>query len=359
MTELVERARQGQQRAIARLITQVENSEAAAETALTQLYSHTGRAHVVGVTGPPGSGKSTLVNEVTKVLRRRQRRVGIVAVDPSSPFTGGALLGDRVRMRDLAGDSGIFIRSMASRGSLGGLARMTAAVVKILDAAGYDTILVETVGAGQAEVDIASAAHTTVVIEAPGMGDDIQSIKAGILEAADILVVNKADRPGASRTVRSLKMMLHLGPVGGMRHHGRLMANKALVNEALVNEALVNEALVNASLVNELPATAQDESPWQIPVQETVATEGKGIEELVDLVEAHRAYLQKTGEWLRREKERSRREVEQLLQARFMARFQAAVPQTDREQLIMAVAARHTDPYTAVNQLFEQVSPGE
>ena len=349
MTELVERARQGQQRAIARLITQVENSEAAAETALTQLYSHTGRAHVVGVTGPPGSGKSTLVNEVTKVLRRRQRRVGIVAVDPSSPFTGGALLGDRVRMRDLAGDSGIFIRSMASRGSLGGLARMTAAVVKILDAAGYDTILVETVGAGQAEVDIASAAHTTVVIEAPGMGDDIQSIKAGILEAADILVVNKADRPGAARTVRSLKMMLHLGPVGGMRHHGRLMANKALVNQALAN----------ASLVNELPATAQDESPWQIPVQETVATEGKGIEELVDLVEAHRAYLQKTGEWLRREKERSRREVEQLLQARFMARFQAAVPQTDREQLIMAVAARHTDPYTAVNQLFEQVSQGE
>ena len=343
MSELIERARQGQQRAIARLITQVENSEAGAEAAVTQLYSHTGRAHVVGVTGPPGSGKSTLVNEVTKVLRQRQRRVGIVAVDPSSPFTGGALLGDRVRMRDLAGDPGIFIRSMASRGSLGGLARMTAAVVKILDAAGYDTILVETVGAGQAEVDIASAAHTTLVIEAPGMGDDIQSIKAGILEAADILVVNKADRPGAARTVRSLKMMLHLGPVGGMRHHGRLMANETLANETSVNES---------------SASAQDEPLWQIPVLETIATDGQGIEELVDVIEAHRAYLQKTGEWLRREKERSRREVEQLLQARFMARFQAAVPQKEREQLITAVAARGMDPYTAVNELFEQVSEG-
>jgi len=339
VTELIERARQGQQRAIARLITQVENSEAAAETAVTQLYPHTGRAHVVGVTGPPGCGKSTLVNEVAKALRQRQRRVGIVAVDPSSPFTGGALLGDRVRMRDLAGDPGIFIRSMASRGSLGGLARMTAAVVKILDASGYDTILVETVGAGQAEVDIASAAHTTLVIEAPGMGDDIQSIKAGILEAADILVVNKADWPGSARTVRSLKMMLHLGPVGGMRHHGRLMVNEALANE--------------------LPAPGQDEPLWQIPVLETVATGAKGVEELVDVIEAHKAYLQKTGEWLRREKERSRREVEQLLQARFMAHFQAAVPQTDREQLIMAVAARNIDPYTAVNQLFAQVSQGE
>lgn len=344
MTEWVEQVRQGQQRAIARLITQVENSEAAAETAVSQLYSYTGRAHLVGVTGPPGSGKSTLVNEVTKVLRQRQHRVGIVAVDPSSPFTGGALLGDRVRMRDLAGDPGIFIRSMASRGSLGGLARMTAAVVKILDAAGYDTILVETVGAGQAEVDIASASHTTLVIEAPGMGDDIQSIKAGILEAADILVVNKADRPGAARTVRSLKMMLHLGPVGGMRHHGRLTANAPLVNQSLVNETL---------------ASTDGESLWQVPVLETVASDGQGVEALVDAVEAHKAYLQKTGEWLSREKERSRREVEQLLQARFMARLQAAVPQTDREQLIMAVAARDVDPYTAVNQLIEQVSQGE
>lgn len=333
MNDWIEQVRQGHQRAIARLITQVENSEAAAEMAVTQLYSHTGRAHVVGVTGPPGSGKSTLVNEVAKAFRQRQQRVGIVAVDPSSPFTGGALLGDRVRMRDLSGDPGIFIRSMASRGNLGGLSRMTAAVIKVLDAAGYEVILVETVGAGQAEVDIASAAHTTLVIEAPGMGDDIQSIKAGILEVADILVVNKADRPGAARTVRSLKMMLHLGPLGGMRHHGRLVDNEALADQS--------------------PVATEDDSSWQIAVQETVATEGKGIEELVDLVQAHKVYLEETGEWLRREKERSRREVEQLLQMRFMARFQAAVSQSDREQLVTAVATRRVDPYTAVKQLLE------
>ncbi|HEX6387461.1 MAG TPA: methylmalonyl Co-A mutase-associated GTPase MeaB [Anaerolineae bacterium] len=334
MNELIERARQGQQRAIARLITQVENSEAAAEMAVTQLYPYTGRAHVVGVTGPPGSGKSTLVNEVAKTLRQCDRRVGIIAVDPSSPFTGGALLGDRVRMRDLSGDPGIFIRSMASRGSLGGLSRMTAAVIKILDAAGYETILVETVGAGQAEVDIANAAHTTLVIEAPGMGDDIQSIKAGILEVADILVVNKADRPGAARAVRSLKTMLHLGPVGGTRHHGRLTAGDS-------------------------PLASSGEASWQIPVLETVATDGTGVEELVNVIEAHKAYLQTTDEWLKREKERSRRELEQLLRAHFMARFQAAVPQADREQLITAVATRAVDPYAAVNELVEQMSDGE
>jgi putative protein kinase ArgK-like GTPase of G3E family len=174
------------------------------------------------VTGSPGAGKSTVVNALVKTLRQQDVRVGIIAVDPTSPFTGGALLGDRVRMRDLSGDPGVYIRSMASRGSLGGLARATASVIKVLDAAGFDYVLVETVGAGQAEVDIANAAHTTIVIEAPGMGDEIQSIKAGILEIADILVVNKADRPGADRTVRSLKMMLHLGPVGGTRQSGRI-----------------------------------------------------------------------------------------------------------------------------------------
>jgi len=329
---LIEQAKQGSQRAIARLITRVENDEAAAARIVTAVYPFTGQAHIIGVTGAPGSGKSTLVNELAKALRRRGHRVGIVAVDPSSPFTGGALLGDRVRMRDLSGDKGVFIRSLASRGRLGGLSRATAAVIKVLDAAGFETILVETVGAGQAEVDIASTAHTTLVIEAPGMGDDVQSIKAGILEIADILVVNKADRPGASRTVRSLKTMLHLGQAMTVRHHGRLMQTTAVANNG------------------------HEEPGWQVAVYETVATESKGIDELLAAVLAHKAHLQASGEWLEREKVRSRREVEQLLQARFMEQFLTAVPPNDREQLITAIARREIDPYTAVADLFTQIA---
>ncbi|MCP4361600.1 MAG: methylmalonyl Co-A mutase-associated GTPase MeaB, partial [Chloroflexi bacterium] len=286
--DLVKRALRGNLRAVARLITQIENDERLAATAVTQLYSHTGKAHIIGITGPPGSGKSTLVNECAKTFRQQEKRVGIIAVDPSSPFTGGALLGDRVRMRDLAGDKGIFIRSMASRGSLGGLARATAATIKVLDAASFEVILVETVGAGQAEVDIARTAHTTLVVEAPGMGDDIQSFKAGILEIADILVVNKVDRPGADKVVRSLEMMLHLGPAGGTRHHGR-------------------------SQQTPTPTANGQEGKWQIPVQPTTAVTGDGIADLVDLIDRHQAYLLTSGGWLQREKERARHEIEQLL----------------------------------------------
>ncbi len=329
MKEQLDQVRQGQIRAIARLITKVENSPSAAEQAIRALYPHTGRAHIIGVTGSPGAGKSTVVNALVQTLRQQDARVGIIAVDPSSPFTGGALLGDRVRMRDLSGDPGVFIRSMASRGSLGGLARATASVIKILDAAGFDYVLVETVGAGQAEVDIANAAQTTVVVEAPGMGDEIQSIKAGILEIADILVVNKADRPGANRAVRALKMMLHLGPVGGMRQHGRLMAGAPGEN-----------------------GTGQ--AGWNIPVLETVATEGTGMAQLADALAEHLRYLRQSGEWLQREKERSRREVETLLQLRFMSQFQAAVPREARDALLTAVAEREVDPYTAVNQLLSK-----
>ena len=256
MKELFAQVLQGQIRAIARLITQVENNASAAEKAIQTLYPYTGKAHIIGITGSPGAGKSTVVNALVKTLRQQEKRVGIVAVDPSSPFTGGALLGDRVRMRDLSGDPGVFIRSMASRGSLGGLAQATASVVKVLDAAGYAYILVETVGAGQAEVDIANAAHTTVVVKRLGMGDEIQSIKAGILEIADILVVNKADRPGADRTVRSLKMMLHLGPIGGTRRSGRILGYKR--------------------------NRQKQPGGWNIPVLETIATEGRGMAELAE-----------------------------------------------------------------------------
>lgn len=326
----LEQARQGRRRAIARLITQVENSPAAAEEVVMALYQDTGRAHTIGITGPPGSGKSTLVNELAKSLRQRGLTVGIVAVDPSSPFTGGALLGDRVRMRDLAGDEGIFIRSMASRGSLGGLAQATSAVVKVLDAAGFEIILIETVGAGQAEVDIASLAHTTLVIEAPGMGDEIQSIKAGILEIADILVVNKADRPGAANTTKALKMMLHFTDGISLRHHGQQM----------------EVARVGA----EAPA-----GKWQINVYETVAAESKGISDVTEAILAHKAHLQASGEWVEREKKRSREEINDLLQYQFMIRLQAAVPAEIREQLIEAVAKRQLDPYSAVGRLFGQI----
>jgi LAO/AO transport system kinase len=251
---------------------------------------------------------------LAKALRQREYYVGIVAVDPSSPFTGGALLGDRIRMQDLSGDKGIFIRSMASRGSLGGLAQMTGNVVKVLDAAGFDMILVETVGAGQAEVDIAGAAHSTVVIEAPGMGDEIQSIKAGILEIADILVVNKADRPGSDNTVKALKMMIHMG----MKHDN-------------------------------------GQPTWKIPVLETIANDGSGVEGLTDALQSHFSYLKKSGEWKTRERNRTSHEISQILQAQFMAQFQRTYSHTQRQAVVDAVVEREIDVYTAVAQLLEKL----
>lgn len=332
---LAEQVRQGNVRAIARLISQVEREEPSAQAAIAALYPHTGRAHIIGVTGAPGTGKSSLVNELAKELRRRGKTVAIVAVDPSSPFTGGALLGDRVRMRDLAGDKGIFIRSMASRGRLGGLARSTAGVIKVLDAAAYHTILIETVGAGQAEVDIASAAHSTIVIEAPGLGDEVQSIKAGILEIADILVVNKADHPNSQRTVKSLEMMLHFGSTRQMvRHHGEMM--------------LADDG--------QAPVPNATNPDWEVKVYETVATASQGIDKVVDALEAHLGYLQASGEWHEREKVRGRQEVEQLLQALVLRQLQATVSPVEREQLIAAVVEREMDPYAAANRLFTHLN---
>ena len=218
----------GERLALARLLSQIENDHPSGRVALGELFPHTGQARLVGVTGAPGTGKSSLVNRLAHHYRHPppgspKRKVAIVAVDPSSPFTGGAILGDRVRMRDLSGDPGVFIRSMAARGTLGGLAPTTASMVQVFDAAGFEIIMIETVGAGQAEVDIARLAHTTLVVEAPGLGDDIQAIKAGILEIADILVVNKADRPGVENTERALRSMLDLAhPTRRIfKHHGQ------------------------------------------------------------------------------------------------------------------------------------------
>ena len=318
----------GERLALARLLTQVENNTPAGREALDGLFAHTGRAHLVGVTGSPGTGKSTLVNMLALALRRSENpcKVAVVAVDPSSPFTGGALLGDRVRMRDLAGDPGVFVRSMASRGALGGLARATAGVAQVLDAAGFDVVIIETVGAGQSEVDIARLAHTTLVVEAPGLGDDIQAIKAGILEIADILVINKADLPGADNTERSLRMMLELADPGRQhytKHH-------------------------------ELEAVDLPEMVWRIPVIKTVAAQGQGIDELAAAVAGHRDVLRASGEWQIRDQARLQGEFDLLLQSELLLRWRSGFPPEQLQELQKQMFARQLSPYQAARICVEQ-----
>lgn len=303
----VEQVRAGNPRAIARAISAVERGGNEARAIITALFRFTGRAHIIGVTGAPGTGKSTLVNEIAKHYRRRGQRVGIVAVDPTSPFSGGALLGDRLRMQDLSGDTGVFIRSMATRGSLGGLAAATADAVKVLDAAGFEIILVETVGAGQNEVDIARNAHTTLVVEAPGMGDDIQAIKAGIMEIADLLIVNKADHDEVSATVAALEMNLNLKP--------------------------------------------KSENDWRPPVLKTIATTGEGVAEVVAWIGKHRAYLETNHLLEARERARARAELEMVVQRELMARLLRGVNGTKIESLVEQIVARETDVYAAAERL--------
>lgn len=329
---LIERTLSGDRRALARLISLVENDGEGARQALASLYPQTGKAHIVGITGAPGTGKSTLVNRLALELRSRDVTVGIIAVDPTSPYSGGAILGDRIRMRDLSGDPGIFIRSMASRGSLGGLARATGDVVKIIDAAGYQIILVETVGAGQTEVEIARMAHTTLVVEAPGLGDDIQAIKAGLMEIADILIVNKADRDGADNTVMSLQMMLDLNSntPHSSRHHG-----------------------YNAPASPEVATTPS--SYWRPPIIKTIATRGEGTAEVVDAIEQHATFLRQTGGIQAYELERARTEFERILVQDLLERYLRLGSASEIETMLEKIIAREVNVYSAVQNLLDNL----
>jgi LAO/AO transport system kinase len=306
---LVEGVFSGEPRAIAQAISAAETGHGVPEL-LRAIFPRTGRARILGITGPPGAGKSTLALRIAQVYRRRGSTVGIVAVDPSSPFTGGAILGDRIRMGEIYTDPGVFIRSMATRGAMGGLARATSDAVDVLDAAGFDVVLVETVGVGQDEVDIVKTAETVAVVLVPGLGDDIQAIKAGILEIADVFVVNKADREGADRTSAELAMMLDL---------------------------------------------ATDRS-WRPPILRTVAPRGEGVEAVVDAMESHGRSLAGSAEGGRRAARRARSRLLALLEERFHRAIETRAPEPDGfEAAVERVRDRTEDPYSAAGRLFERL----
>ena len=318
--DIPERVLQGDRLALARLLTWLENDQPRGRAALDALFSHTGKSHIIGVTGPSGSGKSSLVNRLALQLVQADSsqpapRVAVLAVDPSSPFSGGALLGDRVRMRDLMECPDIFIRSMASRGALGGLARAAGELVLALEAAGFDIILVETVGAGQSEVDIARLAHTTLVVEAPGLGDDIQAAKAGILEIADILVVNKADKSGAESAAHTLAAMLEIG----------------------------------AELKAE---TSAPQAAWKVPVQLTSALNREGIAELAGAIHKHYAWLNASGEWQRRGQIRLEDLFNRLLRERLFNEWQQSQLQTNLTDMLQALRTHEISPYGLIERLF-------
>jgi LAO/AO transport system kinase len=307
--DLVARARSGQALAVARLISLVEDASPQLRDVAAALAPHTGRAQVIGITGAPGVGKSTMTSQLVTALRREELRVGVLAVDPSSPFSGGALLGDRVRMQDHATDPGVFIRSMASRGHLGGLSWATPQALRVLDAAGCDVVVIETVGVGQSEVEVAGLADCTLVLVAPGMGDGIQAAKAGILEIADVFVVNKADRDGADQTVRELR-------------HGISLARRERAGPS-----------------------------WRPPVVRAVAARGEGLDELVTAIGEHRTWLVDHGELERRRQARAGAEVEAIALERLRSRLADVRGGTALDQLAKRVAAGEVDPYAAADDL--------
>ncbi len=341
LESLLGRLRERQPRAVARAISIVERGGREQAELLRLAYPLTGRARVVGITGPPGAGKSTLVDRLARECRRRGETVGILCVDPTSPFTGGALLGDRIRMQDLATDPQVFIRSMATRGTMGGLARATRDAADLLDAAGFDWVLVETVGVGQDEVDIVSSVDTVLVVAVPGLGDDIQAIKAGILEIADIFVVNKADRDGADRVARDLEMMLSLG------HHGIQGHPQDDGHHAYPADQGDPGGVETA---------AAESSYWLPPILRTVATRGEGIAELLAAIAQHREHLETSGELATRRRAQLKLRVATILKERVLA---AAEQHVGLEQAIARGHAEHVDPYALSEELFSGVLKAE
>ncbi|WP_030789391.1 methylmalonyl Co-A mutase-associated GTPase MeaB [Streptomyces sp. NRRL S-920] len=312
---LVAQAREGRPRAVARLISLVEGASPQLREVMAALAPLAGHAYVVGITGSPGVGKSTSTSALVSAYRRAGKRVGVLAVDPSSPFSGGALLGDRVRMSEHASDPGVYIRSMATRGHLGGLAWAAPQAIRVLDAAGCDVVLVETVGVGQSEVDIASQADTSVVLLAPGMGDGIQAAKAGILEIGDVYVVNKADRDGADATARELNHMLGLGESRGP-------------------------------------------GDWRPPIVKTVAARGEGIDEVVEALEKHRAWMEERGVLAERRVSRAAREVETIAVTALRERIGSVHGDRRLSSLAERIVAGQLDPYAAADELVDGVTAG-
>jgi LAO/AO transport system kinase len=307
-SDYVQRLLDRDRRALTRVLTWVENEYPEARDALRELYPKSGKAHIVGITGPTGSGKSTLTGAMAREYRRREQTVGIVAVDPTSPFSHGAILGDRIRMQDLTSDPGVFIRSMATRGALGGLAAATNDVVTVLDAAGHDVVLVETVGAGQDEVEIAETAHSTLVISIPGAGDDMQAIKAGILEIADVMVVNKADQPSAESVFKQLHIFADLARTEG----------------------------------------------WEVPILKTVAHKDEGVTALIDVLERHREFLKQSGRLEEMKRHRARRQLLAAAQAMLLEGVVSGAEANGRlDKLVESIYKRETDPRTAAEQLIE------
>lgn len=315
--DAVDRLLAGDRRALARVITRVENGDEAGRQALERLYPQGGRAQVVGVTGPPGAGKSTLIGALVGVLRARKRRVAVVAIDPTSPLTGGATLGDRIRMGAWHADDDVFVRSMASRGHAGGLAKATAGVIQVLDAAGFDPILVETVGGGQGDTEIAGLAHTAVLVQVPGAGDDVQTLKAGTLEVGDVLVVNKGDLPGADGVVSDLQALRSLAePAVGTTGAG----------------------------------------DWTVPVLKVSAATGGGVEDLADVIDRHRRHLLETGGWSDRDRARAAAGVSAHLRALLEAEARSALGSPEVEAALDALAARTMTPERALEAAVSTLS---